>query len=67
MMKRREYMHAVARGGFLGALLALAGVLIHRQQLSLETECTALSACAQCKKLGTCTLPAAAAERNPAS
>lgn len=63
-MDRREFAVKVARGGLLGALAVMSGILISRNQVRLENDCSGGSHCRNCRKLNSCDLPEAEITRN---
>ena len=58
-MNRREYISSVVRGGMVGALGVLSGVLVYRRQVALDPGCTNSFQCRSCMKIKKCELPEA--------
>ncbi len=58
-MDRRDFVNKFARGGALGALAIMSGVLVSRRQVTLQTECSDNAQCRACNKLKRCELPEA--------
>jgi hypothetical protein len=63
-MDRRDFISRFARGGALGALAIISGILISRRQVTLQTECSDNAQCRNCNKLKRCELPEAKIARN---
>jgi hypothetical protein len=62
-MNRKAFLSALIRGGILGSMALLAGVLLSRRQISLEKECGLGIQCGRCSSLKICKLPEAEKER----
>jgi hypothetical protein len=62
-MNRKAFLSALVRGGILGAMALLAGVLLSRRQISMDKECGLDIQCRGCSSLKTCKLPEAEKER----
>jgi hypothetical protein len=62
-MNRKAFINTLVRGGILGTMALLAGVLISRKQISLEKECGLNLQCRNCSKVKACELPEAKTER----
>lgn len=62
-MNRKSFLSALVRGGILGSMALLTGVLFSRKQLTLEKECGLSVQCRNCSKLKNCQLPEAEKER----
>jgi len=62
-MNRKAFISALVRGGILGSMALLAGVLFSRRQVSLEQECGLGFQCGNCSKMKSCQLPEAEKER----
>lgn len=63
-MDRRAYLNRFVRGGALGALAVMSGILISRRQVSLLTDCSDHTQCNACSKLKRCELPEAVITRD---
>ena len=63
VMNRKAFISALIRGGILGSMALLAGVLLSRRQISLEKECGLGIQCRSCSSLKGCKLPDAEKER----
>jgi hypothetical protein len=58
-MVRRKFIGQLARGGLLAGLAAAAGILISRDQVTLNNDCNANFQCRSCNRLKGCQLPEA--------
>lgn len=63
-MKRRVFLQHVARGGLIGALGVLSGILLARRQVTLEESCTGQFQCRSCNRINRCELPEAKTARD---
>ena len=62
-MNRKTFIATLFRGGILAAMALLAGLLLSRNQVSLEKECGLNLQCRSCSRLKACDLPDAKIEK----
>ena len=58
-MVRRTFIRQMTRGGILAAMAAAAGLLVARNQITLDNNCTENFRCRSCSRLSGCSLPEA--------
>ena len=58
-MNRNTFITLLVRGGFLTVLAFIAGIMVKRNQVTLERECGLDLQCRNCSKLAGCRLPEA--------
>lgn len=62
-MDRKAFISSLVRGGILGSMAVLAGVLLSRRQISLEKQCGINLQCKSCTRLKACEYPESLNER----
>ncbi len=63
-MDRRGFIKNAGRGSLLAGLAAITGILISRQQVVRDQDCSNGFQCKNCRKLTDCELPEATQNRD---